>query len=171
MQAKIAAYQPVVDAIERYMTEHNLPSLARISEKLYGRDSHGKIITSAYATIRGEVAPSPPMRARFKERLGLDLPIVEGPPRKPYRWRQLTVTPAKAAVIAYEKAVEASEPSTIKLTSQPIARAKAPPRFALTIDQDGRSSVSLNLVDVSADDALRCLSALAAADLLKPGEH
>jgi len=46
---------------------------------------------------------------------------------------------------------------------------QGPPRFALVVQQDGTASMTMNLLDVDADQAFRVFDTLKVAGLIKGG--
>lgn len=176
--------QPLVDALVAFMTKRSLRPM-QFCEMLYGRDEKGHVKGPGqlYSVLRGKEIPSQNKMTHWKEKAGLDLaPIVarlEGMPRavavvkaKP----PAVTTPVRAAVAAFEstqKAPAKKNPSpwpVMKPKPQerhtPPAGQMRPPLFAMTIDQDGFANLTLNLIDVKSEEAMRCFQTLSLANLI-----
>lgn len=166
-------YQPVVDFIVKAMRERGL-SMTSFAALIYGRDENGKVRGSAQVSqlLNGYFLPARVTIDRWRK-AGIDLgPAVEDAkvlrqqlkearaPARPVRDRR-ALTPVRAAVAAYEQA--AKEPKPAQLHE---SRRVGPPLFALSIDQEGKSNITLNLMDISSKEALRAIAVLTAANLI-----
>jgi hypothetical protein len=150
-------YQPVIDAVVAFMREHSM-NMTQLCDLMYGRSPAGKVKGSGqvYSIANGQHLPNARTIERWRAK-GVDLqPAVD----QVNASRQGMRT---AAVAAYEKAVPKSSPA------RPVpyeSRRVDPPLFALSIDQSGRANVTLNMMDISSDEALRCMGVLTAANLI-----
>lgn len=176
MQAHNPAYQPVVDAIEGFLEQRTM-TRTEFCAAIYGRKPNGgaKGTGGLYEIIKGRQRAGPVVRERIKQALGLELPevafasmpmVIAIPTKREDKPK--AITPVKAALAAFEQAKPRMVPPPVEPVRKVNGAAHLAPRFALSIAQDGRAQVTMNLMNVSADDALRCLSALGAANLLKP---
>jgi hypothetical protein len=153
--------QPVVDAIDAYLSEKTLNPV-QMAEMIYGRDANGEVRNSNFnPTMRGRYLPTQPTIELIKDKTGLDL--TEAVQKAKAQHKELShsargrpkkapakpaLTPVKAALEAYHNA--ASKPP------QPGAS------VALTVTSpDG--GVHISLVDVSLELAAQVLQALVAA--------
>lgn len=183
--AEMPALQPMVDAVYVFLQERHIGP-TQLCELLYGLDENGrpKGPGQIYPILRGRELPKPEKVAHWKAMGGPDLAEIVGKlrelPRELVRAKPkptpVKVTRAKAALVAFERAktpgkkvnpppwpVVQPEPKP-----QPTPTAEfQPPLFAMTIDQGGRSNLTLNLVGVTSDEALRAVAHLTAANLIK----
>jgi len=160
----------------------------QLCEMVYGRDEKHNTIKGpgqVYAVWNGLEIPSPEKAELWKWKAGLDLTEIVGglshlaryPKKAPKKTEPSTaMTPVRRAVALHEKAMKekpAKAPPVLSAKApSPAPRGAAdplfpPPLFALNIGQDGRSHVTLNLLDISSEEALRVMATLSAANLIK----
>lgn len=161
-RAAIAAFQPHMDRLWDYIERENI-TRAEFCRRVTGIHESG----SMSLLINGYRGPGPKLRDKLLQTTGLDfsdLPELRGvgwgsnhAARKPPK----PAPRALAAVQAYRAESEPAEPV------QP-RRVPSPPRFAMQIHADGRASVTINLVDVPAAEALRLFTVLNSAGLIEP---
>lgn len=166
-------YQPVIDAVVAHMREHSM-NMMQLCELMYGRSPAGKVKGSGqvYSIANGQHLPNSKTIQRWRAK-GVDLqPAVDqvNASRRGMRTAAVAgvatdtqLTPIRAAVAAYEKAVPKASPAR-PVPYEP--RRVDPPLFALSIDQNGRANVTLNMMDISSEEALRCMGVLTAANLI-----
>jgi hypothetical protein len=152
--------QPLVDKLWDFMEAKSIRPM-QACEMLYGRDEKGHVKGSGqfYPLLKGQQRPSAATVKLMESKLNIDLSgiAVGGQGKKaPAR----AMTPVRAAVAAFE----ASAPQP-PMTEPP--RRHAPHKFLLSIAQDGRANLALNLMDISTEEALRTVSVLTAAGIIK----
>lgn len=159
VKAIVSENQPLVDKLWDFMQAQDLRPM-QICEMLYGRDEKGHVKGSGqfYPMLKGQQRPSTATVNLMESKLNIDLSgiAVGGQGKKaPSR----AMTPVRAAVAAFE-AAGAPQPTT-----EPPRR-NAPHKFLLSIAQDGRANLALNLLDIPMEEALRCVTVLTAAGII-----
>jgi hypothetical protein len=168
--------EAISKAVLAYLSERGL-TVMQFSEMIYGRRGPNNSVAgvgNVYPVAHGAQIPTDTKLALWKEKTGIDLYALAAEARanapgggKPGRKPGQAMTPVRAAVAAHKRATAAAPSAApIEPRADPPRRVQ-PPLFAMSIDQDGRSNVTLNLVDVSAEEALRAMATLAAANLIK----
>jgi hypothetical protein len=170
--AQLPELQGMVDAWDALLAERGW-SINDCLLHVYGRDRAGKVRGSGslYPLLRGCRRPGQVMMQTLKDRLGLDLTpwasaYGSGTKTNP---GALPRTRAAAAVAAYQKAAMA-EPDIVQMPTRPRERPapdawRPTPRLAVTINANGRGSLTFNLHDAPAGEVLRAFSVLQAAGL------
>jgi hypothetical protein len=187
--AEIPALQPMVDAVYAYLAAHSLGP-TQFCERIYGKRSNGSTagVGQVYQVLRGRELPPPYKVALWKEKAGLDLTEIIDKLRelpselvqaKPKTKAVAVMTPAKTALTAYQKATQTPRKKlpappwpVVKPEPDPQPKPQAPdriqpPLFAMSVSQDGHTNLTLNMVDVKLDEAIRCFQTLTLANLIK----
>jgi hypothetical protein len=154
--------KPIADYVGKVMRERHL-TLVALAGLVNGHDAKGAVRGTGHASqiSNGHLLPSGHTVKRWQQ-AGVDIgPAVEE--AKALRAPKHALTPVRAAVAAFEKAIP-----TEKLKPAPVheSRRVGPPLFALSIDQEGKSNITLNLLDITSEEALRCIGVLTAANLI-----
>jgi hypothetical protein len=169
--------QPFAEAIAAFLTAKGMTKIG-FCEAVYGRDEKGRTKGSGniYPIMNAVFPPGAGIIAKIREKTGLDLSELRArfdaqqtgaapEPVKVTKHAKKAMTPVKAALQAFKAA--GGEP----VSPAPVERRQSnhalPPRLALTIDQDGRAHVTVNLVDVPAEEAIRLVQLLSSAGLIE----
>lgn len=185
--------KPIADALLAFLSQRGL-TVMQFSEMIYGRDEKGTVkgVGNVYPTIHAAQVPSDQKIILWREKTGVDLTkvveqvketigprppqkrVMKAPKEKPAK---LALTPVRAAVAAHKKAVETGTASLVTPRAKPnyvpdqrpwpANNSSGPPLFAMSIAQDGTANLTLNLMNTTGEEALRCLNVLSAASLIK----
>jgi hypothetical protein len=186
LPAEVPALQPMVDAVYAFLEERHIGP-TQLCALLYGLDENGrpKGPGQIYPILRGREIPKPEKVAHWKAMGGPDLAEVVGKlrelPRELVKAKPkqvpVKVTPVKAAVVAFEQAnkmprKKANPPPWPVVQPEPRPQPQeparvGPPLFAMSVAQDGTANLTLNMVDVKLDEAIRCFQTLTLANLIK----
>jgi len=169
--------RPFSEAITALLAAQGMTKF-QLCELLYGRDAKGAVKGSAniYPIINSVRPPGAGIIAKIKEKTGLDLSELRAAydaqktgtapePVKATEHAREVMTPVKAAVEAFKAA--GGEPVSPSPVERRPSNHAPPPRLAMTIDQDGRAHVTVNLVDVPAEEAIRLIQLLSSAGLVE----
>lgn len=180
----------MVDALWAWLDAEQLSPM-RACERLFGRDGQNRVKGSAfvYQVLHGRYLPGeakiaelaakgvdlrPAVEAalRLAQAQGGTTPVAASQGRRPRRRSAPAREPpsARAALVAYTAAhgsAQGNAAASALAPPSPSPLPAPPAMFALTIDGDGTARLSLNLVGISAHDALRCVAALRTIGLIK----
>lgn len=172
----------MVDAVFAFLASRGMKPM-QLCEAIYGRGADNTVRGpgQVYGVLRGHEIPQPKKVHLWKETVGLDLTEIVarlgGHPRALAKTKSkppVVTTPVRAALAKYEKATGGEKTAPLaevkRLPSRdlPANDTRPPPLFAMSISQDGSSNVTLNLMGVTSEEAVRCFQTLSLANLLKP---
>jgi hypothetical protein len=149
-------WQPYLDAIAAFMHERNW-TRSELVAQVYGGDAPPGAASGLYSVMRGAAAPGLKLKQLLLDRVGLDLTHIH---HDRARRQEVALTPAHAAVLAYQQANSGNAVESVRKAPQ------QPPRFSMTIQQDGRSEVHVNFNDLDVEEAMRCMAAVVSTGLL-----
>jgi uncharacterized ferritin-like protein (DUF455 family) len=161
VNATVPENQVLVDKLWSFMETNKLRPM-QVCEMLYGRDEKGHVKGSGqfYPLLKGKQRPSAGTVKLMESKLAINLSGVSVG-KSGEKAAPRAMTPARAAVAAFEASGASQQP-----TLEPPRR-NLPQQLLLSIAQDGRAHLALNLVDIPAEEALRCINVLTSAGLLK----
>ena len=175
-RAKNPDYQPIVDALIAYMRENQITA-NEFGVRLFGahprkpsQPARNNAVT--YHWAHGESRPNVETAELIYEKTGVDLREWASPNVGPYgrtalvahRKHKPAKPSARQALVEYERATDKDD-GWKKL--DPPRTKLGPPKFALVVQQDGTASMTMNLIDVDTDEAMRAFEAMKAIGLVK----
>jgi hypothetical protein len=163
-------YQPIVEALIAYCLREQL-SANEFNIRVFGEGKPGVAKSQrGYDLMHGKIQPTFEIAELIREKTGVDLsPYAK---QSIYGRRAVTVSrrrkpvkpSARQALVEFKEALDKDD-GWKKL--DPPRTKLGPPKFALVVQQDGTASMTMNLIDVDTDEAMRAFEAMKAIGLVK----
>jgi hypothetical protein len=153
-------YQPIVEALIAYCLREQL-SANEFNIRVFGEGKPGVAKSQrGYDLMHGKIQPTFEIAELIREKQSIygRRAVTVSRRRKPVK------PSARQALVEFKEALDKDD-GWKKL--DPPRTKLGPPKFALVVQQDGTASMTMNLIDVDTDEAMRAFEAMKAIGLVK----